>query len=71
MAVLLYDDWTDNLSGCISYLAVYVSAPVVMIRVQACLDYLLAGYDYGIEVCLAVLVMDSVVSQREYHMYDI
>ena len=41
-----------------------------MIRVGACLDCLLTSYDYGIKVCLVVLVMDSVISQREYHMYD-
>ena len=33
-----------------------------MIGVWASPDCLLTGYDYGIKVCLAVLVMDSVIS---------
>ena len=32
-----------------------------MIEVWACLDHLLTGYDYGIKMCLALLIMD-----REY-----
>ena len=30
----------------------------VMIGVQACLDQLLMGYDYGTKECLVLLVMD-------------
>ena len=43
----------------------------VTIGVWACPDRLLTGYDYTTKVCLVVLVMDSVISQQEYHMYEL
>ena len=41
-----------------------VNSDRVTIRVWACPDRLLTGYDYGTKVCHSVLVMDSCISQR-------
>ena|ERR1700761_1461878 len=42
----------------------------VMFGVQICPGHLLTGYDYGLKVCQASLVMDSIISQQGNHMYN-